>query len=249
MDEKKLFIKEFYEKLSPKMKEWINSSTLLDIFDKVATKHNLNNIQKELFKNEIFLVLLGIEPVSHFRANLVEEVRVSYDQALKIAFDINSQVFGPVMTFLKNMEQDIFSAEKETAVDTSPQEKIDLDSEKRTIAVFSDSKNTDTQPDHMLPSHDMMPGLHIHSQTLMPSEKSASTSTPTPTPTPKAAPTFTPTQPEKIDSGLSRFTSIVDQKLSKLVRTERGETTIKDDVEERRKEVYKGADPYREPTN
>ncbi len=60
-------------------------------------------------------------------------------------------------------------------------------------------------------------------------------------------PSFNATAMAAGQGAATRPTSIVDQKLRGLVRGEREETHIRDDIEQQRKAVYKENDPYREP--
>ena len=48
---------------------------------------------------------MGMQSLNNFRANLVQELDVTYDQALKIAFDANAQIFGPVMNELRQVQE------------------------------------------------------------------------------------------------------------------------------------------------
>lgn len=164
----------------------------------VAKKYNLSEDQAESLEQETFFAILGMEPLSSYRKNLVEQGEIPHDLALKISSDMDERVFRAIAQDLQETQKII--AEKDALLEAG-QEMVAKES----------------VVDHLLPDHTVMEktgGVHTHTQS-------------TPTNLPGA--------------------SIVDQKLRGLVRAEREETHIRDDVEKRRKIVYKDADPYREP--
>ena len=214
-----------FEVLPPDVQNVIVDQLTRDKIISIGTRYNLTPDQKFALENEIFFVLLGVEVLSRFRANVVNQVGISYDQTIKISFDVNKEIFDPVIGLLKEMEEEIRSVSSEVEQSNEGQN--------REVA-------TSPAPDHLLPSHEMIREPHLHSQTLMPKEdtKAGDAKVSRPTFIAKLA------TPEPV---IPKFSSIVDQKLSKLVRTERGEASVKSEVEEKRKTAYTGGDPYREP--
>ncbi|MEK7185240.1 MAG: hypothetical protein AAB726_01330 [Patescibacteria group bacterium] len=252
MDETLKTLKENFEVLPSDVQDTIINPLTKDKIISIGTKYNLTTDQKYSLENETFFVLFGLEPLSKFRANAVEKVGVSYDQAIKISSDTNKEIFDPVMGLLKEMEEELRAISESRPVKSRPD---DL-SEKMLAS------------NHLLPSHEMIREPHLHSQTLMPKEggnkmpiktafstpslsKSVAPVTPSvavaPVMTPAPA-SFKPTTSVPVPQPLApKFSSIVDQKLSKLVRTERDESQVKTEVDEKRKNTYNGGDPYREP--
>lgn len=243
MDETLKTLKENFEVLPPDVQDAIINPLTKDKIISIGKRHNLTTEQKYSLENEIFFVLFGLEPLSKFRANAVEKVGASYDQAIKISSDANKEIFDPVMGLLKEMEEELRAISN-----PDPSNHIDLD------------KKMPTSPtsDHLLPSHEMIREPHLHSQTLMPKNavapaagpkmpiKTAFSTPPVSKPS-SPAPTAPAAQIPVPQPLTPKFSSIVDQKLSKLVRTERDESQVKTEVEEKRKVGYTGGDPYREP--
>ena len=195
----------------------------------VAKKFNLNDSQALKLEEMVNVVLIGLEPLSKFRSLVVGLAGITYDQAIKVSPEINGGVFEPVLEQLKS-----FETRQEQVEDVQQKEPIK--------EVQNRSESTLKNLDHLLPSHEMIGEPHVHSQTLMPKTSEVTETTggavvakiqvaPIPVPQPPGP----------------KLSSIVDQKLSKLVRTERDQTQVKNEVEEKRKNTYTGGDPYREP--
>jgi hypothetical protein len=224
MDETKRIIKEYYTALPPKIKTLINSPVLSEVLKKLAEKYAFEKTTARIFENEVYLILLGIEPVTSFRSNLVRELEIPYDQALKISLEVNTEIFLSIGELLRIIEKELIieNEKAENRTGESDAEEVREDIADGSIAA-----------DHLIPTHETMEkesGSHIHTQTTMPQ------AAPAPRTSTILTPPSTPVQ-----------SSIVDQKLRGLVRPNREETVIRDDVEKRRQIIYKDADPYREP--
>jgi|GEM_PF-4245652 len=199
----------------------------------MATKNKLDSSMAEKIQTEMILILLGLEPISRFRANLVSELETSYDQALKIAFDANAQFFGPVMETLKQMDDEIKKFEEENA---------GSEEETENQSPSEPRSGVETHPNRMIPDHEEMEkvdGIHLHSQSVMPMNAAAAQ---------KESRNFTQTPKQS-------FSSTIDQKLRNIVRSptttnQAGNPEIETmgvPVKTIVKPGYVSNDPYREP--
>ncbi len=69
----------------------------------VASAHNLHIDQSQLLGNEISMVMLGMVSAADFASNVAQEVRVSKEEAERIAADVNTKIFAPIRESLKKM--------------------------------------------------------------------------------------------------------------------------------------------------
>lgn len=162
-------------------------------------KYNLSENQRLEFEKEIENVISGRTQLRDFRSHLVEKLDLTYDQALKISFDANAQIFGPVMNELRQVQE----GKIETATSTPPTPTpVPVQPEPVNPFIPNPSKtgvvknNSGMNPDHLLMDHketERVDGVHLHSQNVMPSFS----------------------QPKG---------SIVDQKLSRIFRPSAGPT-------------------------
>lgn len=240
MDET-IILKDLYESAAPEIKAVLSDDNKIEA---IGNKHNLNVTQVSQLNNEIVFVLLGLEPLNSFRPNLMRELGITYDQAIKISSDVNDRIFGSVMNAVKALEKTEESPSVEENVVTKPH------------------PEPVKKPDELLPDHDQLTktdGPHTHTQSVPPVVASVTptVAAPTATQVAKAPATVTPAttmQPKPA------FKSIVDQKLSGLVRSSNAPTNLptnlpmnEKDLEEMMKKSegvkigYKGIDPYREP--
>ncbi len=228
------------------LQEIIFTSPWKTTTDSISTRYNLTDEQKNQLQNEVFMVLAGIEPISAFRTNLVEEVGVSYDQALKISLELNTNIFDRIKDVLKSIESEIKQVDEE-------EEYVENNSPARNILEAQFNQNTENihsepevEPELLIPDHEEMEkegGMHLHTQNTMPVNPGNSAPRPQPQPVkiyshpqqefnpqPKPVANPVPTPAPKPSLG-----SIVDQKLSGIVRSNNDGSK------------YKGNDPYREP--
>jgi len=217
MDDKTV-IKEYFDSIDSKLQQLLISPVTKNKIEAIIQKYPLRDEQGAQLKNEIQLVLIGMEVFSNFRANLVQELGITYDQALKLAYDVNEQIFSGVMNELKEMESDIAAAGNEGVVEEGAEkerEGVTTAVEKNTADHRILQRQTETTtPDHMIADHQSMEttdGPHLHSQTVMPQR------------------------------------TIVDEKLSQIVRPTPQPAITAKEIEEKRKERYRSNDPYREP--
>ncbi len=246
MDETKKLLKEYWE--SAPTENQLVIQNIIDhpmVISLMATKNKVDPAKASNLQNEMILILLGLEPVSSFRANLVRELDISYDQALKIAFDANAQFFGGVMETLKQMDVAIKNIESED---------VGEETTERTARVETVRTGLETHPDRMIPDHNEMErvdGIHLHSQSVMPDSASVAASLSKPAPEPVRSSFFHHnTEPKPT------FGSIIDQKLRNIVRSPMTNTSaptlssvsdVKDEEKGKSTNGYSGNDPYREP--
>lgn len=223
-------IKEKFSTLPKELRKFIVNESWTTIAESIAEKFNFNPDQTEKLEQETLMVLIGVESVKNFRANLIEELDVTYDQALKVSYEMNNQIFGQVAETLRKMEEGgVENPAPESENVTPPENKIEsvLPPEPENVyrpAEIPRPNRPETKPDHLLTDHETMEreeGMHLHSQSVMPSMNSASA--------PKR---------ETAD----RPMSIVDQKLRQMVRSN-------EEVKPVKNTNYENGDPYREPIN
>lgn len=94
-------IEERIAQLPQDVRDAIAASDLDDKIRSIGTTHNLHIDQTEALDAEVYLVMLGINSPEDFISGLVEEVRVSKEEAEKIAADVNAQILAPIRESLK----------------------------------------------------------------------------------------------------------------------------------------------------
>ena len=143
----KLIIKETLgnapEPIKLVVKKIISQPTLID---SISSRNNFDEKRRSALETEILLTAIGIDPISQFRSNLIQELKVTYDQAIKITADVNSQIFGQeVVDLLKKAEQ----GTKDTAPNqTQPTQ-----------------KQAEKKPERLIEDHPAMvrtDGPHVH---------------------------------------------------------------------------------------
>lgn len=225
-------IKDRFHALPDVLKSFIMNDSWMTNVESIASKFGLNPNQTEGLEQETLIVLMGTEPTKNFRANLVEELDVTYDQALKISYEMNARVFGPVTKALEEF-QDVNSEkldESDLNIESEarkPETKIDnvLPPEPETIYKPAEIPRpygqAETQADHLLTDHETMEktgGMHLHSQMVMPALT------------------------KKDNGNTKERSSIIDQKLNQIVRSG-------NDSAQKKENRYPDSDPYREPIN
>lgn len=113
-------IKEKLLQLPDQVQQAILSSDLKQKMRTIADKHSLMLDQTGLLQNEIFFVMLGMEPSSDFVDNVTSELNIPRSKAEMIAQDINTLIFAPIKTYLREWEE---QAKVENAEEKSLKEK------------------------------------------------------------------------------------------------------------------------------
>ncbi|HLP43651.1 MAG TPA: hypothetical protein VK145_00015 [Candidatus Nanoarchaeia archaeon] len=218
--------------LPENLQNFVMKTPWMDDVESIAHKYNLDEEQTEGLRQEIMFVLFGIEKLSSLRANLVEELDITYDQALKIAFDANAQIFNPVMEDIRITQGIIERGDEPEQTPTSkpePANPLIPNPSKSGIAKIG----PETDPVHILMDHKEMErvdGPHLHSQNVMPHSAETSRGKPF---------SQSPAGSEGRSGG-----SIVDQKLSRIFKS-----SSTPSAPATPKPITKGyvSDPYREP--
>ena len=165
MNETINILQENFSVLPQEVREVIIDPGTREKIKNVCQKYALSSEKITSIQDEVFFILFGIELLNNFRANIVEKADVSYDQAIKIAFDMNSQVFKPVMEILKEVEREAnMENDEEIVPDSSQTPQISKEEKLRT--------EPETHPDHIIVDHEEMAkraGPPLPSQTVMPS--------------------------------------------------------------------------------
>lgn len=98
--------KQIEERLA-QLPEDIREAVLASDFDEkvlaIGKAHNLHIDQSQLLGNEIYVVMLGMADMADFVGNVAAQVRVSEEEAEKIATDVGAQIFAPIRESLKKM--------------------------------------------------------------------------------------------------------------------------------------------------
>ena len=238
MNYPKEILRKKLDEASQPLQDMVFSTEKSEKIEALAQKFSLSADQRIKLEELVNLILIRLEPMVKLRALLTSDVGLSYDQAIKITPDLQN-LFAPVAAELEREPEPPAPDEGETNTETE-EEVPELEPVEPVT------------PDHLLDTHEHMEqvsGAHTHMPPVVPVHKMESgipnTYNSGSTPPVRSAPA-----PSNIPSSTSTpsFTT-VDQKLRGLVRAEREETTIRNDVEERRKIAYKDGDPYREPLN
>ena len=94
----------------------ILSSSFEKKIQTVGAKYSLHIDQTEVLRDETMLVMLGFADPSTFAADIEKQVRVSADQAQKIAAEVTEQLFLPIRESMKKfMEERAEHVEAEAA--------------------------------------------------------------------------------------------------------------------------------------
>ncbi len=246
MNDTSLIIQQCYEASPADIKRAVdNFLEKLETTEYIGKKNGLDEKKVSDLQIEIYLTLLGISPLSEFRINLTRRIGTTYDQALKISSEINSQIFSPVLETLKGLEQgdnNIATVQKQPGVE-KPQTPYTIQPE----------------PTKFIPDHEEMErvdGPHLHSQNLMPAPQSMKP-VQKPQPQTQSQPQSRSQPQSSVFQSKNPFKSIVDQKLSGVVRSSSSifgyqkPAEIKPAPENQPqptpKPKYEGNDPYREP--
>lgn len=143
----------------------IENSKISKVISDISNKYQLTVEQAAGIEKEISSILSGEKILEDFRSNIVNLYRVTYDQALKIAYTVNDQIFSKAtnsnITEPASVSKNIIENINQESPIEKPQKNQFL--EKQTDGYIS--------PDHMIPDHDEMErvdGPHLHSQNIMP---------------------------------------------------------------------------------
>ncbi len=192
-------IKERYFELPQHLQEAVTASDLPAKMKTIANNHGLMIDQLGSLRKEIILVMLGLESSSIFVKNVSKELEVDEKKSLAIAKDVESLIFSPIKSYLREWEEeenrqlDIEEAEKESLSTISSieqaggfsieKEKIDPKKTRPDGAWKMPEEGEIELPEEIL--------RHIEEHKL-PTKPANTTLTPISTTTPKPAPLVTP---------------------------------------------------------
>jgi hypothetical protein len=103
MDEHKQLIKERFESLPKALQEYISSDVWSSKISQICTQNNIQEDIRVGIENEVFFVLIGLEPPKDLKDNIVRETGLEDGVARRIADTVNGSVFSPVMNYIKDL--------------------------------------------------------------------------------------------------------------------------------------------------
>ena len=105
-----------------------NAITSADVAKEMRTladKHKLHIDQWDALENEVQLALLGFQPIQDLSKNIESEVKVTPEEAVFLANDINTIVFEPIRKELeRGLDHPDARAEKVNDVESMRQEML-----------------------------------------------------------------------------------------------------------------------------
>lgn len=102
MDEQKEIIKDQLDQIPSELKQFLLTNKWVADLSLISSGLSINNDQKIQLENEVFLVLIGLEPKADFVSNIVKELKLSQDVAQKISDEVNRLIFSIVDKHLNN---------------------------------------------------------------------------------------------------------------------------------------------------
>jgi hypothetical protein len=103
MDESKQIIKEQLKRIPENLRKCVSGSSWSDSVSRIAKQFNVPQDKTIDLENEVFFVLLCLEPPKDFVENIKKEIGLDENTARKIADSINGSVFSPVMRDIKSV--------------------------------------------------------------------------------------------------------------------------------------------------
>ena len=97
-------IDEQMKKLPPEVREAIVSLDYDAKLTEIFKRQKLLIDQAEILETETSLVMLGLEPISNYIANLVKNMEISKEKAGEIAIDVNENIFKKIRASLEKMD-------------------------------------------------------------------------------------------------------------------------------------------------
>jgi len=233
MDETSLnnILKSQWQILPEDIKTLVVSPTFFNTTESIGRKYGLTREEINSLYNETFLVLVGLTHLLEYETNIEQEVVIPKEKAANISQEMGSQIFAHAKESLREI-----------------------------------SKSLEMQ------SKNQIPTTTVAQENTLPTNQTSSTQTPpftlinTPrenhTPQTRdaiASAQIQSTTPETFSQDITMHGTVLDEKLSRIVKIPREEATVRMGLPE--KEVgqpetqtekppqpsYTGTDPYREP--
>lgn len=146
-------LKKNYSRLPKEIKVVLDSEENTDKIYDLGSKHDLHIDKIGLLHQEINLVMLGVVKPQEFIPNLREKLKVSDEEARKIALEVNEQIFNPIRESLKQVHAMGEMAEREAGEakvgpsDGAPKEPTN-DNNKEVEAKPVSSNQMETRPNN-----------------------------------------------------------------------------------------------------
>lgn len=121
MDESKEIIKAKLEQLPDQLRSYVLGESWRQNAQKIGGQYNFGKEKYALLENEIFFVLICLEPPKDFVENIKREAGLDENTARRIADIVNGSIFAPAMKDIKSVWQKIEeSAPKESGATSEP---------------------------------------------------------------------------------------------------------------------------------
>ena len=96
-------IRERFAKLPEKLQQAITSAGVAEKLRMISQRYRLHLDQGQVLENETYIVLLGIDEAEKYEENLKRELKISPEDAGKIAHDVGEEIFLSVRDILKSL--------------------------------------------------------------------------------------------------------------------------------------------------
>ena len=96
-------IKQRLRGLSPELKSFVLDDSWRGEVSGVAKQNNFSEENSTIFENEIFFVLIGLEPKEDLPENLVRELEIDIDTSNSIVQEVENAVFSKVQSEIDAM--------------------------------------------------------------------------------------------------------------------------------------------------
>lgn len=93
-----------FKNISPSSKSFLFSDEIIALFEGISKKYSLIEDQSRNLSDESGLVILGLTKPNEFVPNLVERTKLAQDVVMKIAQDVNNQIFSKKDSYVSKEE-------------------------------------------------------------------------------------------------------------------------------------------------
>lgn len=131
-------INERMEKLPLDLQQAINSTDNEQIIQEIGKRHHLHIDQIGELDNEIWQVMLGLEPAANFTTKIQARLGISQNEAEQIAGEVNSEIFLPIRESLKQIEENRDAPEKLSIFERKLSEAVNLKPTDQTLTINPD---------------------------------------------------------------------------------------------------------------
>lgn len=103
MDESKQIIKEKFESLPKALQDYVKSDVWGAKVAQICAQNNVPDENKVAIENEVFFVLIGLEPSKDLKENIIRETGLADDTVRRVTDTVNGSVLSPVMSYIKDL--------------------------------------------------------------------------------------------------------------------------------------------------